>query len=374
MIIPFRYGKIVSGDSFINREDEINRLRQNFESGINTLIISSRRWGKSSLVWKVADELNKRKDIRVCYIDLFSVRTEKEFLTLFAREVIKATSSKWEEWAEIVKALLKNVAPKISFGSSQDMQPELELGWMDKNPDTLSVFDLPEAIAKRKNVRIVVCIDEFQNLSYFEDPTGIQKQMRSVWQRHQSASYCLFGSKRHIITDFFTNQSMPFYRFGDLMFLDKIERSHWEKFIQDQFSKHEKTISPELADSIADTVKLHPYYVQQLAQKVWLHSGKIADKNSLKQGLEALLNDSSIAFQRDIENLTVTQINFLKALCQGVKEFTSMDVLSSYALGSQGNIARIKKALEQKDILDFFRKDPVFVDPVFEIWFRKIFL
>ena len=148
-------------------------------------------------------------------------------MSLFAREVIKATSSKWEEWGEGVRKFIRNAVPKISFGNQPGEEVELELSWADKKINPLEIYDLPEIIAKKKKLRVVICLDEFQNIAYFVDHVGVQKQMRSVWQKHQHASYCLYGSKKHFLTHIFTHQSMPFYKFGDLMYLPKIEISHW---------------------------------------------------------------------------------------------------------------------------------------------------
>ncbi len=50
---PFIYGTTVRLHAFTNREKERLKLRNNLMSGINTIIISPRRWGKLSLVEKV---------------------------------------------------------------------------------------------------------------------------------------------------------------------------------------------------------------------------------------------------------------------------------------------------------------------------------
>ena len=96
---PFVFGVATSGDNFTDREKETQRLLLNFAHGVNTVLISPRRWGKTSLVKKVAQlsQDNKRK---VVYIDIFSCRTENEFYRLFATSILKQTSSKWEEWIE----------------------------------------------------------------------------------------------------------------------------------------------------------------------------------------------------------------------------------------------------------------------------------
>jgi hypothetical protein len=372
MTLPFEFGHVVTGRDFINRNEEIKRLRSNFEAGINTMLISPRRWGKSSLVRHVSKLLSRKKDLVICYIDLFAIRTEEELLTLLAREIVKQTSKKWQDWVEGVKAFVREAVPRIAFGAP-DMQAELELTWTSKKIDALKIYQLAEDIAIKKKIRIVICIDEFQNIGWLDDPLAVQKQMRSVWQHHQSVSYCLFGSKKSWLTDIFNSYSMPFYRFGDLVYLEKISAPHWQKFIVETFEKTGKKISKELALAITDLVQLHPQYVQQLAQKVWICTDEEADELTIEQAVEELLNSIGIAFQRDVESLTATQLNFLRAYLDGVREFSAMETLSNYHLGGSSNIVRIKKALEQREIIDFFDREPVFVDPLFQLWLKRRF-
>jgi hypothetical protein len=56
---PFIYGSTVSTQEFTNREKEIKKLTTNLLTGINTIIISPHRWGKSSLVEKVTHDIQK---------------------------------------------------------------------------------------------------------------------------------------------------------------------------------------------------------------------------------------------------------------------------------------------------------------------------
>ena len=96
---PFAYGKVVEEQAFTNRKSELKKLHSNFDHQIHTILISPRRWGKTSLIQKAVSEYaESRKDARYCMIDLFSVREEREFYEVLAREVIKATSTKVEEW------------------------------------------------------------------------------------------------------------------------------------------------------------------------------------------------------------------------------------------------------------------------------------
>ena len=87
METPFVFGKIASGEEFADREKELQHLAANFQSGINTILISPRRWGKSSLVHKAALFTEKKnKKILFCHVDLFNVRNEEQFYQALAQE------------------------------------------------------------------------------------------------------------------------------------------------------------------------------------------------------------------------------------------------------------------------------------------------
>ena len=132
MEIPFNFGKIVKANQFINREKEINNLKLNFESHINTILISPRRWGKSSLVNEVAGRMQKsNKKFRFCFIDLFAVRDEEEFYQVFATEVIKATSAKWQEWAENGKKLIAKLIPRFQIGIDPVNDFKISFDWKE---------------------------------------------------------------------------------------------------------------------------------------------------------------------------------------------------------------------------------------------------
>jgi AAA+ ATPase superfamily predicted ATPase len=114
--------------------------------GVNTIIISPRRWGKTSLVLKASNELSD-KNIKVVNIDIFACRSATEFYQTFATEIIKQTSNKREEWIENVKRFLSNLSPKITFGSDPTTEFSLSLDFSNKQFNE-EILTLPQKIAK----------------------------------------------------------------------------------------------------------------------------------------------------------------------------------------------------------------------------------
>ena len=367
----FVFGVATSGDNFTDREKETQRLLLNFTHGVNTILISPRRWGKTSLVKKVA-QLAQTKTRKIVYLDIFSCRTESEFYRLFATSVLKQTSSKWDEWVENTKQFLAHINPKISIGTDpmNDFSISFEYSMQDNAGN--DILQLPEKIAIEKGIQIVICIDEFQQISDFEDSKTFQKKLRTVWQLQQHVSYCLFGSKKHLMNELFEKKNLPFYKFGDASYLTKIETKYWIEYICKRFENTGKHISPELAKEICRLVDNHSSYVQQLAWLLWIRTTDIATEEQLTHALEDLLDQNNILFQSETENLSAYQMNFLKAVIDGIhSKFSSKEIILKYNLGTSANIVRLKSALLQKELIETDGKEIILADPVFGVWFKK---
>lgn len=368
---PFVFGVATSGDNFTDREKETQRLLLNFTHGVNTILISPRRWGKTSLVKKVA-QLAQTKTRKIVYLDIFSCRTESEFYRLFATSVLKQTSSKWDEWVENTKQFLAHINPKISIGTDpmNDFSISFEYSMQDNAGN--DILQLPEKIAIEKGIQIVICIDEFQQISDFEDSKTFQKKLRTVWQLQQHVSYCLFGSKKHLMNELFEKKNLPFYKFGDAIYLTKIETKYWIEYICKRFENTGKHISPELAKEICRLVDNHSSYVQQLAWLLWIRTTDIATEEQLTHALEDLLDQNNILFQSETENLSAYQMNFLKQVIDGIhSKFSSKEIILKYNLGTSANIVRLKSALLQKELIETDGKEIILADPVFGVWFKK---
>jgi len=371
---PFLFGKTVSSDSFTNRTKDIARLKSNFSNQINTILISPRRWGKSSLIKKVASDIANR-NTKVVLLDLFSIRDEEDFYNTLARDTIKATSNKVAEWVEMGKHFFKNISPKISFGIDPTTDFDISFSYTEIKRNYKDILNLPEKIALEKNIRIVVAIDEFQNLSTFKDPLLFQKRLRSEWQHHTKVTYCLYGSRQHMMVELFEKQSMPFYKFGDVMYLPKINRQNWIQFIQQQFALTKKNISTNFANVIASAVEDHSYYVQQLSHLVWINTNKTVTQEVLQLALESIIEQNALLYTRDTEELSMAQLNFLKAIASGTNSnLSSQKVMHQFALGTSANVLKIKKVLKTKELIDEQNKQVFFIDPVYALWFQKFIL
>lgn len=369
----FVFGVSVSDYNFIGRKEEIRRLKMNFEEGINTILISPRRWGKTSLVRKVCEVVDRKKIIPV-FVDIFKCKTEYEFYNALAEAVLKQTASKAELWMDNARDFIARLSPKVSFSPEPNSEFALSLGISPKTHAPEEILSLAEEIAQKKQKRIVVCIDEFQQIGEMADSVSIQKRLRSVWQHQRLTSYCLFGSKKHTMMNVFQKRNMPLYQFGDFKFLDKIPTATWVEYIVQHFKDRQRTISAEQAAKICQLVDNYSSYVQQLSWLVFslIDEGQVVTDEHLKQGVKDLLNSQEQLFMQQIEPLTAYQMNFLRCILSGHHDdFGETAVREEFQLGSVSNITRLKTALVDKDIVEMSGKRYYITDPVFALWFRS---
>jgi uncharacterized protein len=374
METPFVFGRIASERNFTDRKSETERLVLNFGSSVNTILISPRRWGKSSLVAKAADISSKKnKDIRFCFIDLNNVRSEEQFYQLLATKVLNASAKKTRVLIENARKFFGKFIPNITISPDPATELKLGLDWKEVKKEPDDILNLAEKISMGNNLRFVICIDEFQNISEFENPLALQKKLRSHWQGHRNVSYCLYGSRRHMMMDVFTSPSMPFYKFGDVIFLNKITLNDWIAFIQKRFAETGKKIGSEEAGLIPSLVECHPYYVQQLAQQVWLRTEDDCTREIVNESFNDLVLQMSMLFQNLTDGLTRTQLGFLRALTDDVRQFSSRDTIQEYQLGTSANVIKIRKMLISKEIIDNYENGISFLDPLFSYWLKKYF-
>ena len=371
MDTPFVYGKIANNQDFTDRKDDVDYLSNNFKGLVNTIIISPRRWGKTSLVNEAAEKfLKNNKDYLICKVDIFNCRTEEDFYKAFSNSVLRASSTKWHDFVENVKDYLGVLAPKISVSDqSQNFDFSFGIDFQDKNYSWDEILDLPQKIAVGKKKKVIVCIDEFQNINEYENSLAFQRKLRSHWQLHDKVCYCLYGSKRHMLLDIFNNSEMPFYKFGDIKFLEKIKREDWIPFIVNRFDATGKSINQDVAALIADLTENHPYYVQQLSQQSWLRTEKKCDETIVRQAFTSIVDQLALLFSNIIDSLTSRQIKFLQAICNGEKNLSSRETLEKYNLGTSANIKNLRNSLLNKDIIEIVSKEKITIqDPMFRYW------
>ena len=156
------------------------------------------------------------------------------------------------------------------------------------------------------------------------------------------------------------------------MFLKKIPASEWVPFICDKFRETGKTITTKQAEAICEGTDNLSSYVQQLSWVVWYKSGDTVTDDDINESINDLLEQNKVFFQREVEQLTELQLNFLRAMADGVTTgFSSKEVIKKYRLESSANVQAIKTALLKRDLIEVDGTTATFNDSLFKLWLKR---
>lgn len=372
---PFRYGGIVSGAAFCNRQKELHELKRAMENGDKLFVYSERRMGKTSLVKAALAQLDAKRFYKI-YVDLWPTEGELTFATATAKAISEAVSTTADKLLETAKRFFGRLAPSITLDESGKPQVNFRLGeTKDSGREMEEVLKAPDKLAQHGHKRVVVVFDEFQQvLEYGSDL--VERKLRSVIQTHAGIAYILLGSHKHLIQRMVLDQSRPLYRAGGHYPLGPIAEKHWLSFTQERFKQADKHISAEQVHSICELTQGHPFYTQHLCHALWelCEPGTKISYDLVEEAVQLLLERESYAYATLWESLSQNQRRFLKGLAHesaGVKPF-SAEFIQTYRLGAASNAQRAAQALLERDVIDRDDGSYLIADRFFRIWVQRM--
>ena len=255
---PFKFGTIVEEEYFTDRVKEVAYIKEFVNSANHLVIISPRRFGKSSVVAKAVKQTG-RKHITV---NLQQVTSVSDMSAKLLREFFKVHP------LERVRHLITHfrIIPTVS---SNPVTGSMDVSFQPGADDGIVLEDVMTLIeqAHSERDRIIIVLDEFQEIR--DLAPKLDKKLRSIMQEQKHINYILLGSQESMMTDIFENKKSPFYHFGEMMRLGKLPREDFHRYLSERLAGCYPDTCKALADSILDYTGCHPYYSQQLAANVW---------------------------------------------------------------------------------------------------------
>ena len=345
---PFALVPYISKEYFCDREEETKTIVEYLQNGSNITLISPRRYGKTGLIYRVFDEIKQQKvNISTCYVDIYATETLEDFIKVFSEAVI--TSMEKKKAIKSFFQFLGGLRPMLSYDPVSG-NPELTLTFHtdhEKKQTLASIFEFIE----RQDKKTIVAIDEFQQIRYYG--INMEALLRSYIQPLRNVQFIFCGSKKHIMTEMFTDARSPFYESTRCLYLEKIDRAVYAEFIIRMFEKGKKTVTEEALDFILDWTKLHTFYTQSLCNHVFLKSNKKIDKEEVLKSANQILKENEQTFIQWRNLLTPNQWNYLKAVAkeQSVEKPYSTQFIQKYNIGTSANSQRLLEALIDKELI-----------------------
>ncbi len=357
---PFKYGSVVDDPHFINRVDENKKISSLIESENHLILISPRRYGKTSLIKKVLNETANRS----IYLDMQLIMSGEDFAAQILKKIYKIST------IEKLKGFIKSfrIVPSVSINpitGEPDVTFRNEKGGTAPLEDVLNLLDK----ISNKNERILVALDEFQDI--FRIGKGYDRLLRSVMQHHKYINYIFAGSSESMIRRIFEDKKSPFYHFGELMTLERIPEQEFVRFLNQEFKKISKSPAV-ITRSILSITGSHPYYTQQLASVVWriLSLSKESD-DIVEKAIIELLDSHDNDYERIWHGFNRTDMKVLLGLSESEIEPMSNEFSASYVNGPKSTVYSSLQRLINKGIVVKENSCYLIDDPFFKRWIIK---
>lgn len=363
--------KTASGTRFCDREAERAQLKKNIQKGEHTVVVAPRRYGKTSLVCQSLHELN----IQFTRIDLFcAVYAESicEKIAIGVSSLVKELLPFSTKALKFLEDCFKRVGISLKAGSV-----ELQVTANHKNAHSYpeQIVDLLsglEKLAKHKKQRVVVFIDEFQDLLKADQSDEIQAAIRNVAQHCEYVSFVFSGSSRNMLRKIFEDRNQPLYMLCQKIHLHKIPQDDLMLHLQKQGKKRwKKTLPQNIIDKILQQTECHPYYVNLLCDKLWdLDSPPTFDDVAATWLI--CLEEQKHKLIADLEQLSANRLKILSTLaCQNGTSAPNGKVFLDATQLALGTVQKGLKHLLDNDYLHQDNGKTSCVDPLLKCFLQQ---
>lgn len=350
MDLPFTFDKIAAGSSILGRSEEIGTIVATLEKGGRGLAVyGEARSGKETVVMEAIEQVRARKrNLILCQLDLFNIRSFEDFCTLW-------------------RARMKECAVEVNRGALLPFEINIEDIAVGK------IFDLPGIIANEAGAQMVVYIKDFQNLLRAEDENFRLEDLDRTWSRQRQVNYLLTGSFVNAMKSIFVERRC-FYGMCRTLELQPLGRREVCEYIRTTFLRFGRVIEMEEAMAIYEIAAGNMWYVKQLCSICYAMPAGYVNRKIVNQARDTILSVHVPRFKQMLLDLTGNQISLLRAISDGVQKLSSAEMVERYRLNSSANVARVKDALQKKEVITLDGEDNArIIDPLFAYWLRNYY-
>ncbi len=362
---PFIFGRVVSGDNFYDRKEETERIFSTLIGGNNLVLYAPRRYGKTSLVFKVMEQLEKSGFVPI-YIDIMMTYSLDSFIQSYYSAIMQKQGN-LSKVAREINSIAKSFRPNITFDDSGKPQINLELKATSSNSMKLEeILDIPEALANNKK-RYIIVMDEFQEVTKFKD-IDFEKVLRSKIQHHKNVNYLFLGSKTHLLQEMFSNKSRAFYNSALTMQIEKLPYKDSIDFLIQKFKGNDIELSEKNALYLIDSADNIPYYIQLISSEVWqmliTNKSEITTEH-IDSAVKRIIDLKSDYYFSLFDNMSLSQKILINTLIKENKNIYSAEFIKKHNLPASSTIQRSISSLIENGIIERIRDEYIFVDPFF---------
>ncbi|HUK94272.1 MAG TPA: hypothetical protein VLU96_04370 [Gaiellaceae bacterium] len=363
---PFVYSRPVAPEDVLDREEEVAQLLSLAGGGHYVRLFAPRRFGKTSLLRKTLAEAERGGELVPVLVDLYGVlsyadvtiRIERAYAQL--RGTVRRT----------IESILRTTGLGLSLGApgiSVKLQLEPRT---DPLPALHALLDLPERVAERSGSRVLVALDEFQDITKVQD---FDKLLRShIQHQGESASYVFCGSEPGMMRELFDVKGRPLYGQAEPLRLGRLADQDVAAYIAERFSRTKRS-ADRVLDALLSTARGHPQRAMLLAHRLWdeVSPGKSGDEDEWQAALARTRSQVAAEFDALWRGLETNEQRALRALALFPEAPYGARALGAVDLKKSGAHYAVRSLLAKGE-LEEENGRTVFVDPLFELWLRDV--
>jgi uncharacterized protein len=373
---PFKFGPLALDEAFTDRQDEIDSLVADARNGQDVVVFAPRRYGKSSLVWRVAQELVKN-DVLVAQVDLMRTPTKDQLAAKLAKTIHEELATRLWNAKERLKVFADlRLTPTITVNPNDgavSFSFDARAAQEDIDATLEELFTTLGRIAAERERRVVLVLDEFQEVVDI-DP-GLIKLMRSVFQEQPEVAHIYLGSKRHMMRQIFNDENEPFWRSAKQTELDVIPPDLFAPYALARFEETGKELDRDACERALELTGGHPYATQELLYFLWEATppGKTASLSTIDAALDATLRSEHSHFSLIWEGVSSAQKRVLQALAQeSPGRPLSSDYQRRHALPATPTVQTALTALERGELVRRARRGEYQIaEPFLTEWVQR---
>ena len=371
---PFKFGKEVTGYQFYDREAITKELHRKLVDGSsNVVLFAPRRYGKTSLVIKVLEELSVQEGIKGMCFDMTRVTSLARFCETYVNAVYAMVGGR-REMMHLLTDCLASFRPELSVTVGGAVRIRLDLAAGLTETSIAEALDLPEKMSRELgNVPFVVAFDEFQEVAGLSKEFALEKIFRSCIQAHQNVRYVFLGSKTHLMKRMFADATRPFYNSAIPLPLGKPPVEESREFLFSRFRDAGIELDPAEREGILSATENIPYYLQELASAVFeaVLPDKTVTEKHLKLAIEDIIAKNAELYAERMAGLSESKRAILLALATEPTAVFSDEYRNAHALPVSSTLHTALKELQEEGIVETDEGGHRLADPFFVRYIRS---
>ena len=370
---PFRFGALALDEAFADRKHELAELKADALAGQDVALFAPRRFGKSSLIWRVSQQLLAQRAL-VAQVDLMTTPTLARFAEKLAQSIHEDVASplfRARERLRVFQGL--RVTPTMTV-NPEDGSMSFSFTPGSSAADILAtierLLEMPGQLAGERQRRVALVLDEFQEVVDI-DPS-LPRLMRAVFQRQPEVSHIYLGSRRHTLERIFNDENEPFWRSAKRVELGVIDPAAFAPFIAKRFAQTGKALDTDALGLILDTTRGHPYGTQELCYFVWqrVEPGASAIPEDVRAALADVLRSEDSHFAAVWDTASSQQRMLLQALAAEEGRPLAGEYRRRHSLPTTSSVQRALQTLERAELVSRTGGTAWISEPFLPEWLR----